>query len=256
MSSSIQGHLSIRVLLITLVLVVFLNSAGSADEIQTGEFVIRSSSRELLGQKRAETMSSYMPLDQAVEWSSYVPKDYDAENPPGLLVFINSIPSGKILDDWKEVMDKGNLIWVGANQSGNEVNTALRVNYAVMGVAAINRNYRIDPDRVYISGFSGGSRVASMAAIEFAGLFKGAIYNCGVNLWGENKPPALSEVMRNRYVFITGTRDFNLQDTREVFKAYKRAGVPNIKLMVIPGMHHNYPEANVLEEAIIYLDTR
>ena len=63
-------------------------------------------------------------------------------------------------------------------------------------------------------------------------------------------------MMGNHYVFVTGTGDFNLSDTKKVYNAYKRAGIPNIKLMVIPRMSHENPRASHYDEAIEFLDSR
>ncbi len=153
-------------------------------------------------------------------------------------------------------MDKHNLIWIGANKSGNKTSTALRVAYAILAPAVIGKNYDTNADRIYVSGFSGGGRVSSMVATEYAKLFKGAIFNSGVNFWGKNKPKYYDEIKKNHYVFITGSKDFNLRDTRKVYIAYKRAEIPNIKLMVIPFMSHENPRMSKYEEAIIFLDSR
>jgi hypothetical protein len=56
------------------------------------------------------------------------------------------------------------------------------------------------------------------------------------------------------YVFLTGSEDFNLRDTKKVFRRYEKAGVPHIKLMVIPHMGHRNPTADDLGKAIAWLD--
>jgi poly(3-hydroxybutyrate) depolymerase len=55
-------------------------------------------------------------------------------------------------------------------------------------------------------------------------------------------------------VFITGSKDFNRRDTRRVFRKYEKAGVVQIKLMVIKGMGHRNPDADDYASAIAYLD--
>jgi pimeloyl-ACP methyl ester carboxylesterase len=76
---------------------------------------------------------------------------------------------------------------------------------------------------VYVSGFSGGGRVASMVAPEYPQVFKGAIFICGVNDWGNRKPADLETVQSNRYVFLTGRKDFNRSETRSVHRSYNTA---------------------------------
>ena len=96
--------------------------------------------------------------------------------------------------------------------------------------------------------------MASFVAIEYPRLFKGAIYNCGVNFWDDKSPVAIDAVRKNRYVFVTGSKDFNLRDTKTVFRKYKKAGVEQIKLMVIPFMSHSNPGKSDYGEAIAWLD--
>ena len=153
-------------------------------------------------------------------------------------------------------MENTNLIYIGANESGNQIDVPNRVAYAVLAPRVIINSYEVDLERIYVSGFSGGSRVASMVANEYNRVIKGAIYNSGANFWGESALPRYQEMLNHRYVFITGTEDFNLEDTREVYQAYQDTGIKNNKLMVIPGMAHKRPTAADLEAAIRYLDLR
>lgn len=223
---------------------------------QTGEFPLTTTVLKLLGEESAQPFKEKIAIDQPITWEVYVPANYDPAKPAGVLVFVNSRDSGKIEAEWKAVMDHTNLIYIGANESGNQIDVPQRVAYAILAPKLIADSYVIDPERLYVSGFSGGSRVASMVATEYHRLFRGAIYNSGANFWGETALPRYREMAGNHYVFITGTEDFNLQDTQEVFAAYQQAGIKYSKLMIIPGMEHKRPAAESLETAVQYLDSR
>jgi len=244
-------------LIITCLLTAFINIA-SAQEIapRLGEYTATSTVLELLGTEAARPFSEKIPIDQPITWEIFVPGNYDPAKPAGVLVFINSRDSGKIEQEWKAVMENTNLIYIGANESGNQIDVPKRVAYAVLAPRVIINSYEVDLERIYVSGFSGGSRVASMVATEYNRVIKGAIYNSGANFWGEAALPRYKEMVNHRYVFITGTEDFNLEDTREVHSAYQQAGIKNSKLMVIPGMAHKRPAAGDLETAIHFLDLR
>jgi len=226
----------------------------AATDIQTGEFSSSASIVELLGESTASGYASIMPIDELIEWQVYVPESYDPEKPAGLLVYISPTNSGQIPPGWKTLMDRFNLIWVAADDSGNRKAAVFRIIHAIMATGHIVRKYSIDQARVYVSGFSGGGRVASMVATEYAELFKGAIYNCGVNFWDDKIPVEIDKVRRNRYVFITGSKDFNLRDTKKVFSQYEKAGVEQIELMVIPRMGHRNPGTKDYGRAIAWLD--
>jgi len=222
----------------------------------TGEHTARTTVVELLGAEAAQPFGEKIPIDQPITWEVFVPTNYDPAKPAGVLVFINSRDSGLIEPEWKAVMENTNLIYIGANASGNQIDVPKRVAYAVLAPRVIINSYEVDLDRIYVSGFSGGSRVASMVATEYNRIIKGAIYNSGANFWGESALPRYREMVNHRYVFITGTEDYNLEDSREVYQAYQDAGITNSKLTVIPGMAHKRPPAADLEAAIRYLDLR
>jgi hypothetical protein len=74
--------------------------------------------------------------------------------------------------------------------------------------------------------------------------------------WSPNPPALLDEIRTNHYVFLTGRRDFNLDPTRRVQRAYKKAGVVNSKLMVVNNMGHELPRSSNLARAIAFLDGR
>jgi dienelactone hydrolase len=235
-------------------LCAFDDGLASPNTGQTGKFKTQASAIELLGETAAQRYAPIMPVDDLIEWEVYVPSTYDAAKPAGLLVYVSPHDSGRIPSQWETLMAESNLIWVAAIQSGNEVSPRRRMAYALLATAMIAREYRIARERIYVSGFSGGGRIASMLATKFPGLFKGAIYNCGVNFWDEPTSESLELIKNNRFVFITGSEDFNLRDTRRVFRKYEKAGVQQIKLMVIPHMGHSNPGRSEYAQAITYLD--
>ena len=247
----------LKLVLLTLLcqgLRAFDGGAASPKNQQLGAFKIQASASELLGTIAAMRYEPILSIDDLIEWEVYVPPDYDPDNPAGLLVYVSPQDSGEIPSHWKDLMADFNLIWVAANDSGNKVSPRQRIAYSLLAVAMIARDYRVAQERVYLSGFSGGGRIASMVATQFPGLFKGAIYNCGVNFWEEGTPESVDLIKGNRFVFVTGSKDFNLRDTRRVYKKYENAGVHQIKLMVIPSMGHQNPKKGDYAKAIAFLD--
>ncbi len=239
-------------------LLASLLSVASADDNtnRTGEYTASSTILELMGEEQARSFEDKVAMNAPVSWEIYVPENYDPAKPAGVLVFINSKDSGKILNEWKDLMAKHNLIWIGANKSGNDSSIPQRVAYAILAPKVINTHYTINTERVYLSGFSGGGRMASMVATEYNRIFKGAIYNSGANFWGESVLTRYQEMSNNRYVFVAGTEDFNMEDTKQVYNDYLDAGVKYSKLIIVPNMPHKRPGADILDTAINYLDSR
>jgi len=227
----------------------------SADQ-QMGSFQISATLKDLLEGKSLETYTHFFNHDELLSWEVYISSNYDVNNPPGLMVYISPTNSGEIPENWKSLMLKYNLIWVSAHHSGNSVESRKRLILAVLASSVINKKYPISLKRVYVSGLSGGGRMASIAASQFPELFKGAIYNSGVNFWNNISKQTLEKIKQNRFVFITGRNDFNLEDTKRVFRKYKKAGIKNIKLLINPTMGHFNPDKKDFETAINYLDNK
>jgi dienelactone hydrolase len=238
----------------TLMTLAVASVGASAQDVPVGEYRSTATVAELVGEETARYFASVIASDVQIEWDIYVPEGYDPEVPAGLVVYISPGDSGDIPNRWKSVLDERNLIWIAANQSGNSVDGGLRITYAVLAPTLASKTYRIDKSRVYVSGLSGGGRVASIVAPEYAHVFKGAVYNCGVNFWGKREPKRLSQIQANRYVFVTGNDDFNRRETKDAYSSYKKAGVAGVKLLDIPGMGHENPNGANFGKAIDFLD--
>lgn len=231
-------------------------TASRVDAAVTGHQVLALTLPDLLSEPAVRQVESVVPADETIEWQAYVPPTYDPARPAGLLVYVSPTQSGEIPRGWSDILDRHNLIWIAADRSGNSELVARRVLLALLATSAAGKQYVIDPDRIYISGLSGGGKIASMVATDQAALFRGAIYNCGVELWDSDVPHRLEEMRQNHYVFITGTHDQALEPTKKAYRAYRRAGVENAKLKVIRHMTHRNPDAYNFEAALKYLDSR
>jgi len=223
---------------------------------RTGEFRLTSTLAEVVGEDSARNAEKIIAPDEAITWDIYVPENYQVGKPAGLMVYISPTSSGALPRGWKSVMDERNMIWIAAQDSGNRVQVSRRVVYAIIAPTLAGRHYTIDPERIYLSGLSGGGKMASMVATEHPQLFKGAIYNCGVDFWDEHPPGRFELIKKNHYVFVTGTLDQAREPTKKVYRQYRKAGVENSKLMVIQGMTHRNPGRYDFDEALHYLDSR
>jgi pimeloyl-ACP methyl ester carboxylesterase len=173
-----------------------------------------------------------------------------------VLVFAKPIDSGELPDNWAAVLDRQNLIWIAADDFGNEHPRAQRILAAIAGLKLIESTTTIDAKRVYVAGMSGGGRIASQIITRFPRRFTGAIYIVGADFWTEAEEPMRPRIAANRYVFVTGNRDFNHRDMRRVFSKYQAAGVAQVLFMDLPAFGHEYPNAEQLEQAIDFLDSR
>ena len=161
------------------------------------------------------------------------------------------------------------MIVIAARNSGNKRNIFDRMRMAIDANHNMRSRFIIDGRRVYVSGFSGGSRVASNLGVCYAEMFSGAVCFMGCNfylpvkgedgkVYGESFIPAdeLLQIAKQacRYSLVTGTKDFNLANTKAVADAMKKEGFANARLFVVPDQGHTPPSAEWLSKALQHLD--
>lgn len=207
---------------------------------------------QLVGEEQAARFRKILDPEEQLSWQVYLP-DNDSAEPPGVFVYVSPMKTGRIDSRWRDVMDEQNLIYIAADDSGNRTPTIRRMVMANMGIKALAQNHIFDPAHIMVSGFSGGGRVASRLATQYPQVFTGALYICGVDFWKKDQTPDVERLLQNRFVFLTGTRDFNLRETKQIQKRYIKAGALHTRLIVIPGLDHQHPDAAYLTEALQFL---
>lgn len=231
----------------------FAASTETSQELPRGEpFQLEQTLNGLLGEEEAARYAKLIEPDKRITWEVYLP-DNDRTEPPGVLVYVSPVNRGRIQGQWRRVMDAQNLVFIGANRSGNRIPVTRRMVMALMALKVLEPHLLVDSTRISVSGFSGGGRVASMLASQYPEVFTGAVYICGVNFWQEELDPRVEQLVKNRFVFLTGSRDFNRDETQNVYRQYLQAGARHSKLMIIPGMGHERPDEANMAEALEFI---
>jgi predicted esterase len=201
------------------------------------------------------------PLDLAAErFTLYVP---DAAPASGyaLLVFIPPWPEARVPSHWLPVLDRHGMIFVTAANSGNDAATlGRRAPLALDAAANVLQRYRIDPQRVYVGGFSGGSRVALRVAAGYPDLFRGALLQAGSDVLGEAVaiPPApllarLQETMR--IVFLTGEHDdFHIEADKASRRSLEAWCVFDVDAETVPREWHEPADPAAFSRALDTLE--
>lgn len=206
--------------------------------------------------------SGDQPVDLAQErYVVYVPD----EMPPkgyGVFVFVSPSPQAKLPQGWARVMNKHGLIFVSAANSGNEADVpSRRIPLALLGYENVHRRYRIDAERVYVGGFSGGARTALQIALGYPDLFRGVLLNAGSDPIGEGNallPPAelfrrFQETMRVAYV--SGERDtFYTREDVISRRSMREHCVFNVSSDVTPRVAHEVAGPAALDHALDALE--
>jgi dienelactone hydrolase len=202
--------------------------AGLENDVVFSDYSALSSSRELLhrllsplnavraGERLAHSDVALrdQPIDLAREkFTVYVPAHAPAQG-YGLLVFVAPWQNAMLPPGWAAILDRRGVIFVSAANSGNEANILDRRDpLALLAAHNIMQRFHVDPERVYIGGFSGGSRVALRLALGFADVFRGAFLNAGSDPIGDAQlplpPPEIFSRFQEmtRIVYISGKDD-------------------------------------------------
>jgi len=155
------------------------------------------------------------PLDLARQrFSLYVP---DAPAPArgyALLVFVPPWPQAVVPPRWIPILEGRRMIFVSAAHSGNDADVMdRRIPLALLAEQNVAQRYRVDPQRIYIGGFSGGSRVALRIALDFPDVFRGVLLDAGSDPIGNAQIPLPTRQRFHRFqdstrlVYLTGGRD-------------------------------------------------
>jgi hypothetical protein len=201
------------------------------------------------------------------------PDAFTVDGSWGLFVWISPNESPRIPPSWEQVLAHHKLLCIGANNAGNKRDILDRIRLAVCANIEMRERFNIDPNRIYVAGFSGGGRVASMLGVAYADLFSGVIPIMGVNFYtdlpsADGKKlfppqfipdPEILEIAKRStaFVLVTGEKDFNRAETRIVSElGFKKEGFNACNFMEIPGVGHVMPEAQWLEQALELLKRR
>jgi hypothetical protein len=245
---------------------------GKRSDIQFS-FSPRQSSDPLEIRYRLMAAEDPPPYDVKNEtYEILLPASYQASKSYGAFIWISAGNLPSIQKEWEAVLDRNDLIFIGAKNSGNPRNVFDRIRLAIDANHNLRERFPIDGRRVYVSGFSGGSRVASMLGVAWGDMFSGTICCMGVNFYTDISAPdgkiyGLSYLPNEellplvkehcRFALITGEKDFNRPNTLGVFEnGFLKENFQHAKTFLVSNHGHQPPPAETLEEAIRFLDEK
>jgi predicted esterase len=221
--------------------------------------MVNASMQARLAQSGANLASQ--PLDPSAEqFLVYVPTDKPAGG-YGLFVFVPPWKQLRIPDGWADALDKNGLILVTAANSGNDADDfARRIPLALIAEQNIVKRYTIDPDRIFVGGFSGGARVALKLALGYPDVFKGALLDAGADPIDTDSLPLPPEDLfaqfeRSRLVFIAGDSDTGaLRMDAASLSSLRAHCVLNTEEQVLPSVGHAIADAGAFAGALSALE--
>ncbi len=183
----------------------------------------------------------------------FVPRAYDSSLAWPLVIFISPGDEPLGWRSWQKTCEKAGVLFCAPYGGGNSCPVGQRTRLVLDMLDDVRRHYQIDPDQTYLTGFSGGGRMACSIAYALPEYFGGVAPVCGTN------PLPRLDALRHRLhdrlsvAFVTGESDFNRKET-EVYMAPLLADLGiRTKLWVVPKVGHGLPPDPVLAEVYAWL---
>jgi len=222
----------------------------TADSRMDWTFVVSNQSLPVLSKEFATEHDSTKQ-----EFALYVPPDYDPQRSYPVVVFIDAGPDGGGWKNWEPACTKAKAIYIAPHNAGNNVPLHPRVRTVLDALDEVRRRYNTDPDRTYLTGFSGGARIALAIAFALPECCGGAVGFCAAaelrsEVWLRQR------VMdRLNVALVTGPDDFNHGEiTRWRGPLLNELGV-EVKIWDVPNLGHTMPAASIVEEVFSWLDS-
>jgi predicted esterase len=254
-----------------------VQAAGTVSSITFDRYSLLADSNEMvrrtLSPVAADRVLGYLHdksqqlPEQSIDLSSerfemYVPQGDRPADGYGLFVFIAPWDEAKVPAEWRKVFDRHHLIYVAADRSGNDYNMLWRrLPLALHAYENVAARYKLDPDRIYVSGFSGGSRTAMRAALSYPDVFRGAVLNSGSDPFGDAGIAVPSADLfrlfqqRSRVVLVSGTDDL-LVDARDdgMLDSANRLCVEGVSTQPMLHTDHALMRGAMLDRAIVSIE--
>jgi predicted esterase len=184
--------------------------------------------------------------DTAYSYSVYIPGVSGDNGALPVVFFFDAHARGSLpVKKYRSLARKYGFILAGSNNSKNGMSNTERNKIIYNFMEDVERRTPFDPARIYVSGFSGGARIASGIALNNKGI-AGTIA-CAAGFPQENVKPGANFT----FIGIVGNSDFNYLEMKSVKSRLDALNVTN-SLLVFDG-NHDWPPEKTMNKAFTLL---
>jgi predicted esterase len=184
----------------------------------------------------------------------YVPAGAGSRAAAPLILFISPSQKATGLSQFRKLCDREGIVFASPHQAGNKTPGTRRVRIVMDTLDEVRRRVKIDPDRTYIGGFSGGGRIAMTIATALPEYFGGVIPVCAggrlrTELWLRERV-----MSRLRIALLTGENDFNRGEIERMTQTlFSGIGVTS-RVWTAKRIGHAIPSGKTLDDAFAWLE--
>ncbi|MBN9117780.1 MAG: hypothetical protein J0I06_01175 [Planctomycetes bacterium] len=184
----------------------------------------------------------------------FVPERKDPKKPAPAILFVSAGDEPSGWKSFEKTCKDGGFVFIGVRGAGNNVPPPKRVRIVLDCYDDVRKQIPLDPDRTYISGFSGGARIACAVAFALPEYFGGVIPVCAAGDLRDEPWLRHRAVDRLSAALVTGETDFNRGEV-ERWKGtmWRDVGI-RTRVWTQAKMGHAMPSSVTLTEAVKWLD--
>ena len=193
----------------------------------------------------------------------YVPAAYDGSKLFGVYLHVSPGDDGENVDGYAAVMDRLNLIYISPKGTSNDQPMLRRVKLAIDALSAVRAQYKTDPKRIGVGGFSGGGHMGMLLHAMYPDTFMGSVSHaaqsylpqpgsCGHFPGLEARDFKSGVLKEHKWCVISGDKDQNyaeIQKTSKLWETYRM----NYKFIDVPDMSHSDAAPERLEAALKWI---
>lgn len=181
--------------------------------------------------------------NNSVSYALYLPSSYDTAKKFPVLYFFDAHADGLLpVEKYKTLADMYGFIFIGNNTSKNGNSPEVNASYGDSMFRDAANRFAIDANRMYVSGFSGGAKVAGFIAMQHPEI-RGVIA-CGAPI------PLTAPIVGQPffYIAIAGNEDFNYTDMKKQNNDMDAMQLRH-QLLTFDGKHE-WPPVDLMQDAI------
>ncbi len=171
-----------------------------------------------------------------------------------LVLFISAGDQPAGWSQLQTVCQQKGIAFASPYNAGNNTPMPRRIRLLFDVLDDLRRRHRIDADRTYIAGFSGGGRVACGIAFSLPELFGGVIPVCASGDLREEPWLRHRVIDRLSVALITGTGDFNRGEVERLRGPMLNDMGVRTKVTTVEKLGHGIPDAKTFADVIEWLD--
>ncbi len=205
-----------------------------------------------LAEPPADWIKGYQSTEQRYEL--FVPPNLNTKKSAPLVLFISPSDKPSGWAQWQKVCQQSGVIFASPFEAGNNCPIPRRVRIVLDVLDDVRRRQKIDSDRTYLAGFSGGARIACSVAFALPEYFGGIAAVCGAEKLREESWLRQRVIDRLSVALITGETDFNRSELERLREPMLTGVGVRTQVVTVPKLGHGIPDDRQLAKVFAWLE--